>query len=268
MGYMDSTQSTIVSLLTTLGRKVLARNDGSFRIVKFKIGDDEINYQLYNPGNIDSEDSDIMSLPILEPCSNPDAALRFPLVTLPEGTKRVSEIKLSPSNVALNLSKLSERFNITVNTLYNFDGQYLVGFNNVNLNLINSLSVVQNTSVYLVNDQSSETNYEYIVQATSNIQSSVSNFGVLVTFKQTKGPGIVNPIETDVTGINEPTLPTPVNNTSYLLFTMIVQGRESGAFTTMDIYGTAGGRTVGPNPPTNNPIMNNDNSSVAIGGAA
>lgn len=40
MGYINSSTATIVSILTRTGRRVLARNDGTFRITKFKIGDD------------------------------------------------------------------------------------------------------------------------------------------------------------------------------------------------------------------------------------
>jgi hypothetical protein len=48
MGFLDSTTSTIVldAVLTLKGRELIARGDGSFRISKFAIGDDEVDYTL------------------------------------------------------------------------------------------------------------------------------------------------------------------------------------------------------------------------------
>ena len=37
---------TVDVVLTDLGRKLIARNDGSFRIVKYAFGDDEIDYTM------------------------------------------------------------------------------------------------------------------------------------------------------------------------------------------------------------------------------
>ena len=37
MAYIDSSTSTITAILTTKGRELLAKNDGSFRITKFSL---------------------------------------------------------------------------------------------------------------------------------------------------------------------------------------------------------------------------------------
>ena len=49
MGFLDhSTNNVIIdAVLTDRGRELLARNDGSFEITKFALGDDEIDYNLY-----------------------------------------------------------------------------------------------------------------------------------------------------------------------------------------------------------------------------
>ena len=45
MGYIDNSGDIIVdAVLTDVGREFLARNDGSFEIVRFSFGDDEIDY--------------------------------------------------------------------------------------------------------------------------------------------------------------------------------------------------------------------------------
>ena len=48
MGYLDNTSITVDAILTKKGRELLARNDGSFRITQFALGDDEIDYTLFN----------------------------------------------------------------------------------------------------------------------------------------------------------------------------------------------------------------------------
>ena len=51
MSFLDNSGDIILdAVLTDTGRRQLARGDGSFRIVKFAFGDDEINYELYATG--------------------------------------------------------------------------------------------------------------------------------------------------------------------------------------------------------------------------
>ena len=49
MGYLNNAVITVDAILTTKGRELLARNDGSFQITHFALADDEIDYTLYNP---------------------------------------------------------------------------------------------------------------------------------------------------------------------------------------------------------------------------
>jgi hypothetical protein len=46
MGYLDHSTNNIIvdAVLTDIGREFLARNDGSYSIVKFALGDDEVDY--------------------------------------------------------------------------------------------------------------------------------------------------------------------------------------------------------------------------------
>ena len=48
MAFLDNSGDIILdAVLTDTGRYRLAKGDGSFKIVKFALGDDEINYGLY-----------------------------------------------------------------------------------------------------------------------------------------------------------------------------------------------------------------------------
>jgi hypothetical protein len=49
MAYLNNTVVTVDAILTTKGRELLAKSDGSFRITQFSLSDDEIDYTLYNP---------------------------------------------------------------------------------------------------------------------------------------------------------------------------------------------------------------------------
>lgn len=224
MGYINSSTATIVSILTRKGREVLARNDGTFRITKFKVGDDEINYQLYNPTNVDNEDVDITAIPILEPSTDADSALRFPLVTMPEGTKRVAELIVQPGAIQFDLTNKSGQITMEATTLYNEDQFYLVSFSNINSSFVTSAQIAK-SDLYTVNNTTSSAskavNNDYIISADSNLQLSRSRWTVVFTFK-------------NFTTASRATLGTG----PYFLGTIFVAGQQSGVFTTIDVYGT------------------------------
>ena len=49
MAFLDNSGDIILDeVLTDHGRKQLSRGDGSFQITKFALGDEEIDYSLYN----------------------------------------------------------------------------------------------------------------------------------------------------------------------------------------------------------------------------
>jgi len=128
MGFLDSSSSIVTAILTRKGRELLAKNDGSFRIVKFAFGDDEINYQLYNAATQD--DTNILNLPVLEPSSNELTALRYRLVSSPQGTIQVAYLTVAPSYLTLqNLTVRNPRLpnigTITVQTTNGQDTAYI-----------------------------------------------------------------------------------------------------------------------------------------------
>lgn len=72
MAFLDNSGDIILdAVLTDTGRKNLARGDGTFRIVKFALGDDEINYGLFDgEATTGREDLEIMQTPVLEAFTN------------------------------------------------------------------------------------------------------------------------------------------------------------------------------------------------------
>jgi hypothetical protein len=105
MGFMDNSGEIFIdAVLTDEGRERLARNDGSFSIVRFRFGDDEIDYRFWNElTGSDSKDRKILDTPIFEAFTNEIVALRSPLVTI-----RNSRLQFLPTMVS-NPSSVSLR---------------------------------------------------------------------------------------------------------------------------------------------------------------
>ena len=104
MGYLDNQEITVDAILTKKGRQKLASGQ-SLNITKFALGDDEVDYSLYEPAHPRGSayyDSAILALPILE--ANPDETqvLRYKLVTLPRGTTRIPQVEFGVTNIRVN----------------------------------------------------------------------------------------------------------------------------------------------------------------------
>lgn len=86
MGFQDNSGDIILDVvLTDEGRRRLARGDGSFEIAKFGVGDDEINYGLYDtsPSSPGTEDVAILQTPVLEAFTNNASSMKSLLITIP-----------------------------------------------------------------------------------------------------------------------------------------------------------------------------------------
>lgn len=84
MGFLDNSGDIILdAVLTDTGRMRLAKGDGSFKITKFALGDDEINYGLYKIGeSTGNKDTDLMNTPIFEAFTNNLASLNSRLISI------------------------------------------------------------------------------------------------------------------------------------------------------------------------------------------
>jgi hypothetical protein len=86
MAFLDNSGDIILdAVLTDTGRYRLAKGDGSFKITKFALGDDEIDYSLYdknNPSGSAYYDLDILQTPILEAFTDNASALKSHLISI------------------------------------------------------------------------------------------------------------------------------------------------------------------------------------------
>lgn len=84
MGFLDNSGDIILdAVLTDIGRKKMA--DGNFRIVKFALGDDEIDYSLYNPNHPSGSayyDLEILQSPIMEAATKQASSIKYGLLSI------------------------------------------------------------------------------------------------------------------------------------------------------------------------------------------
>jgi hypothetical protein len=86
MAFLDNSGDIILdAVLTDTGRMRLAKGDGSFKIAKFALGDDEINYELYDKNHASGSayyDIEIVQTPVLEAFTNNTSMLKSKLMTV------------------------------------------------------------------------------------------------------------------------------------------------------------------------------------------
>ena len=117
MAILNPTTVTVDAILTTKGRELLARNDGSFQITQFSLADDEIDYTLYNPNQPSGSafyGEAIEAMPIIQAFPNDTQIMRYKLVTLPRGTSRLPVVSLGYNTITL---KQGASITITPQTL-------------------------------------------------------------------------------------------------------------------------------------------------------
>jgi hypothetical protein len=122
MGYLDNSTIIVDAVLTKKGREALARQDGSFKITQFALGDDEIDYTLYNENHSNGSaysGEAIENLPMLEAIPDDQSILKSKLVTLPRGTSAMPVVTANTAKITLSLGSTT----VINPTTLNFSGQ-------------------------------------------------------------------------------------------------------------------------------------------------
>ncbi len=89
MGVLDNTSVTVDAILTKKGREKLAKGEGQFRITKFALGDDEIDYNLYDvthPNGSNFYGEAIENMNLLEAVPDQNLSLRYKLTDIVGGS--------------------------------------------------------------------------------------------------------------------------------------------------------------------------------------
>jgi hypothetical protein len=117
MGYLNNQVVTVDAILTTKGRELLAKGDGSFNIQSFALSDDEIDYTLYNPNNPSGSafyGEAIQNMPLLEAFPDETQMMKYKLVTLPRDTAKMPVVTAGVSVIKM---KQTSTFTVTPQTL-------------------------------------------------------------------------------------------------------------------------------------------------------
>ena len=213
MAILNPAYVTVDAILTTKGRQLLARNDGSFQITQFSLADDEIDYTLYNPNHPSGSayyGEAIENMPIIEAFPEDTQMMRYKLVTLPRGTSRLPVIN--------------------------------VGYNSISLRQGASLTITPQTLNYLGATSTFEANGYIVTISDSRLLSSFAGTGVTTT-----APGITGLNTTSGTVLSTSQVGTSFTLTGTTLNTLFgstlstlttnltVIGRDSGARITIPL---------------------------------
>jgi hypothetical protein len=211
MGYLNNSVITVDAILTTKGRELLARNDGSFRITQFALADDEIDYTLYNPNHPSGSafyGEAIQNMPLLEAFPQETQIMKYKLVTLPRGTAKLPVLDLGYTAVVI---KQGAQLAITPQTLNYFGGNtfessgYTATISDVRL-----MSIFEGVGV--------NTPAAQALNSTTTLGTNVSKTVVGTTIN-----------------LRATTVNTLFGNNTQLYATLTVEGRDSGARLTIPI---------------------------------
>ena len=125
MGFLDNTSITVDAILTKKGRELLARGQNEFRISKFALADDEIDYNLYDtthPNGSNCYGAVIENMPLLEAFVDENQLLRYKLTTLPKETAKLPILEMPNQSMTFNGPGITQA--ITPNTRNGVDSAY------------------------------------------------------------------------------------------------------------------------------------------------
>jgi hypothetical protein len=140
MGYLDNSSVIVDAVLTRKGRELLSKNQ--FNITQFALGDDEIDYTLYNenhPNGTAFYGEAIENLPLIEAIPNENNTLISKLITLPRNTTTIPVLSVAQGS---NITVLkNSTVSIDVTSL-NFDRPELYSFTVADRRLFQSVTAV------------------------------------------------------------------------------------------------------------------------------
>jgi len=208
MGYLNNSTIVVDAVLTKKGREALARQDGSFKITQFALGDDEIDYTLYNENHSNGSafaGEAIENLPMLEAIPDDQAILKSKLVTLPRGTSAMPVVTANTAKITLSLGSPT----VVNPATLNFSGQG---------------SLKESAYIFTVADRRLFTKFSATSQAGKS--SKVRPYSNSAIAESVVGQSL------SMTAINAQTL---FGSATTLVTSLVIEGRDSGARTTIPV---------------------------------
>ena len=134
MAYLDNSTITVDAILTKKGREKLAAGQG-LNITKFALGDDEVDYTLYEPAHPKGSayyDAPIRAIPITEASPDETQVLKYKLVTLPKGTKKIPKVEFGIPSVSVTQTSGQVSLTPTTSPSGNSQSGYTIVLSNKN----------------------------------------------------------------------------------------------------------------------------------------
>ena len=117
MAFLDNSGDIILdAVLTELGRKRMA--DGNFNITQFALGDDEIDYSLYNanhPSGSAYYDLEILQTPVMEAATRQASSIKYGLLSITDTTLTYMPSLKVNEKVEKSLKKLGGVYYLAAN---------------------------------------------------------------------------------------------------------------------------------------------------------
>ena len=162
MAFLDNSGDIILdAVLTDTGRYRLAKGDGSFRIAKFALGDDEINYRLYDKNNASGSayyDLSILQTPVLEAFTDNAAGLKSKLMTISRNNLLYLPV-LKLNDISAGIQRYNDNvFLVAVDVTT--ENAMVTGPNNAEVQGVLKGSTVNTSNQHIQIDQGLDTNYE------------------------------------------------------------------------------------------------------------
>lgn len=137
MAFLDNSGDIILdAVLTDTGRMRLARGDGTFKITKFALGDDEINYsrfQINHPSGSAYSDLEILQTPILETFTNNVASMTSKLITIPRDNVLFLPVLVLNEVFSNNTKRNSQSSNFVIAVDSTTEQEFAVNASNVSI---------------------------------------------------------------------------------------------------------------------------------------
>lgn len=97
MAYLDNSTVTVDAVLTKKGREILSKGSDMFKISRFALCDDEVDYSLWNPLHPSGSDyygKVIENMPVIEALIDESQAMRYKLISIPDIVSTATTVQL------------------------------------------------------------------------------------------------------------------------------------------------------------------------------
>ena len=212
MGYLDSTTITVDAILTKRGRELIARNDGSFKITQFALGDDEIDYTMFNenhPNGSQYSGEAIENMSIIEAIPDGNHIMRHKLITLDRGTSVIPFI-----DAGVNIIKLA------------IGGTYSLNPKTLNYNGVTTGLAEPNGYNFTIADRRLVSRFAGVGGQAKPQARMAAPYSTTAVGESVNGAGL------SVTGISATSL---FGSNEKLLTTLTIEGRNTGARLTIPL---------------------------------